>query len=125
MSRAGSIGVRTIQRNVRSAGCRPQKEDTMAYVDGFVVPVPKKKIAAYARMSRKAGKVWMDHGALDYWECTGDDVPYGKRTSFPRSVKVKAGETVFFSWILYKNRAARNRINAKVMKDPCLASMMN
>lgn len=96
----------------------------MAYVDGFIVPVPKKKLAAYARMSRKAGKVWMDHGALDYWECAGDDTPYGKRTSFPRSVKLKAGETVVFSWIMYENRAARDRINAKVMKDPRLADMM-
>jgi uncharacterized protein YbaA (DUF1428 family) len=97
----------------------------MAYVDGFIIPVPKKKVAAYARMSRKAGKVWKDHGALDYWECVGDDVPYGKRTSFPRSVKVKAGETVVFAWIMYKNRTARDRTNAKVMKDPRLAAMMN
>lgn len=97
----------------------------MAYVDGFVVPVPKKNVKAYRKMAQRAGKVWKDHGALDYWECVGDDVPVGKLTSFPRSVKVKKGETVFFSWIVYKNRAARNRINAKVMKDPRLADMMN
>jgi uncharacterized protein YbaA (DUF1428 family) len=95
----------------------------MAYVDGFVVPVPKKNLAAYRRMSRKAGKIWMEYGALEYRECVGDDVPVGKLTSFTRSVKLKAGETVIFSWIVYKSRAQRNRINARVMKDQRLASM--
>ncbi len=97
----------------------------MAYVDGFIVPVPKKKVEAYRKMALKAGKVWKEHGALDYWECIADDVSYGKRTSFPRSVKIKPGETVFFSWILYSSRAARDRINKKVMTDPRLANMMN
>lgn len=89
----------------------------MTYVDGFVVPVPKKKIAAYRSLARKAGKIWMEHGALAFHECVADDVKVGKRTSFPRSVKLKPGETVMFSWIVYRSRASRDRINAKVMKD--------
>lgn len=97
----------------------------MAYVDGFIVPVPKRKMDAYKRMARLGAKVWMEHGALSYHECIADDVKWGKRTSFPRSVKLKAGETVVFSWIVYPSRAARDRISAKVMKDPRLADMMN
>ena len=97
----------------------------MAYVDGFVVPVPKRSRQAYVRMARKAGKVWLDHGALEYRECIADDVKWGKRTSFPRSVKRKASETVWFSWIVYKNRKSRDRVMAKVMKDKRLASMMD
>jgi len=93
------------------------------YVDGFVVPVPKKNVKAYRAMAKLAGKVWMEHGALNYIECIGDDVKKGKWTSFPQSVKLKAGETVFFSWIVYKSRADRNRIVKKVMKDPRLAGM--
>ena len=89
----------------------------MAYVDGFVVPVPKKKLAAYRRLARLAGKVWREHGALDYKECVADDVKMGKWTSFPRSVKLKPGETVVFAYILYKSRAHRDKVNAKVMKD--------
>ena len=95
------------------------------YVDGFVVPVPKRKIDAYRRIARKAGKIWREHGALEYRECVGDDVPMGEVTSFPRSVKVKRGETVVFSWIVYKSRAHRDRVNAKVMSDPRLADMMD
>jgi uncharacterized protein YbaA (DUF1428 family) len=97
----------------------------MRYVDGFVVPVPKKNMQAYRRMALKAGKVWREHGALEFRECIADDVKWGKRTSFPRSVKQKSGETVFFSYIVYKSRAARDRINAKVMKDKRLAKMMD
>jgi uncharacterized protein YbaA (DUF1428 family) len=97
----------------------------MAYVDGYVVPVPRKNLAAYRRMARKAGKVWRDHGALQYMECAADDVKPGKWTSFPQAVKMRPGETVLFSWIVFKNRAARDRINAKVMKDPRLAKMMD
>src|SRR5450755_2924992 len=97
----------------------------MRYVDGFVVPVPKKKMQAYRRMAQKAGKIWREHGALEYTECLADDVKVGKRTSFPRSVKRKPGETVVFSWIVYKSRAQRDRIMAKVMKDPRLADMMD
>jgi uncharacterized protein YbaA (DUF1428 family) len=97
----------------------------MPYVDGFVVPVPQKSLPAYRRLARRAGKVWKDHGALAYVECVADDVKPGKLTSFPQSVKLKRGEVVVFSWIVYPSRAARNRINAKVMKDPRLADMMN
>ena len=97
----------------------------MSYVDGFVVPVPTKNLAAYRRMARKAGKVWRDHGAVDYKECVADDVKPGKHTSFPQSVKLKAGETVVFSWIVYKSRAQRDRVNAKAMADPRLAEMMD
>jgi uncharacterized protein YbaA (DUF1428 family) len=95
------------------------------YVDGFVVPVPKKNLAAYRKLAQKAGKVWREHGALEYVECVGDDVKPGKVTSFPQSVKLKSGETVVFSWIVYKSRAQRDRVMAKVMKDPRLASMMD
>jgi uncharacterized protein YbaA (DUF1428 family) len=97
----------------------------MRYVDGYVVPVPKKNVAAYRRMAQKAGKVWRDHGALEYMECVADDVKPGKHTSFPQSVKLKPGETVVFAYIVYKSRADRDRINAKVMKDPRLANMMD
>lgn len=95
------------------------------YVDGFVVPVPKKNLAAYSRMSRKAGKVWREYGALDYRECAADDVGVGKVTSFPRSVKMKPDETVVFAYIVFKSRKDRDRINALVMKDPRLAKMMD
>jgi len=97
----------------------------MRYVDGFVVPVPKKKVAAYRRMAQKAAKVWRDHGAIEYFECVADDVKPGKHTSFPQSVKLKPGETVVFAYIVYKSRAHRDRVNAKVMKDPRLKSMMD
>ena len=95
------------------------------YVDGFVVPVPKKKRAAYVAMARKAGKVWMEHGALAYCESIADDVIWGKRTSFPRSVKLKSSEVVWFSYIVYKSRKHRDQVMAKVMKDKRLASMMD
>ena len=97
----------------------------MAYVDGFVLPVPTANLAAYRRMAKKAGEVWKDHGALEYHECVADDVQPGKLTSFPQSVKLKDGETVVFAWIVYKSRKDRDRINAKVMADPRLASMMD
>ena len=97
----------------------------MAYVDGFIVPVPKKKLKAYLAMAKKASKVWRDHGALDYKECIADDVKPGKWTSFPQSVKLKKDEIVVFSYIVYKSRAARDKCMAKVMKDPRLASMMD
>ena len=95
------------------------------YVDGFVLPVPKRNTAAYRRMARLAGKVWLDHGALDYVECIADDVKPGKLTSFPQSVKLKKGEAVWFSYIVYKSRRDRDRIMAKVMKDPRLAKFMD
>jgi uncharacterized protein YbaA (DUF1428 family) len=95
------------------------------YVDGFVLPVPKKKLAAYRSMARKAGKIWREHGALEFRECVADDVKRGKLTSFPQAVKLKPGETVFFSYIVFRNKAERNRVNAKVMKDKRLANMMD
>jgi uncharacterized protein YbaA (DUF1428 family) len=95
----------------------------MPYVDGFVVPVPKKKVATYRRMARKAGKIWKEYGALEFHECVADDVKKGKWTSFPRSVKLKPAETVVFSYIVYRSRADRDRINAKVMADPRLGKM--
>jgi uncharacterized protein YbaA (DUF1428 family) len=97
----------------------------MAYVDGFVVPVPKKNVEAYRRMARKAGKVWRDHGAIEFKECVADDVKVGKWTSFPRSVKLKPSETVVFSYIVYRSRAHRDRVMARVMKDKRLANMMD
>jgi uncharacterized protein YbaA (DUF1428 family) len=95
------------------------------YVDGFVLPLPKKNVQAYRRMSQKAGKVWRDHGALEYRECVGDDLKVKGVASFPRLVKTKPGQTVVFAWIVYKSRAHRDRVNAKVMKDPRLAKMMD
>ena len=97
----------------------------MRYVDGFVLPVPKKNVAAYRRMAKTAGKVWREHGALEYIECIADDVKPGKHTSFPQSVKLKPDETVVFAYIVYKSRAHRDSVNAKVMKDPRLAKMMD
>ena len=93
------------------------------YVDGFVIPVPNGQVAAYRRLARKAGKIWMEYGALQYVECVADDVKPGKLTSFPQSVKLKPGETVIFAWIVYGSRAQRDRINTKVMADPRLAGM--
>jgi uncharacterized protein YbaA (DUF1428 family) len=95
------------------------------YVDGFVIPVPKKNLDAYRRLAQKAGKIWREHGALEVRECVAEDVKVGKLTSFPRSVKKKADETVIFSWIVYKSRADRDRVNAKVLQDPRLAKMMD
>jgi uncharacterized protein YbaA (DUF1428 family) len=97
----------------------------MAYVDGFLLPVPKKNLEAYTRMSRRAGKVWREHGALDYKECAGDDLYVKGMVPFPRRIKLKPGETVVFSWIVFKSRAHRDRVNAMVMKDPRLAGMMD
>jgi len=97
----------------------------MAYVDGFVVPVPKKNLAAYRRMARKAGKIWRELGALHYMECVADDVKAGKVTSFPQAVKLKSDEVVVFSWIIFASRRERDRVNKQVMNDPRLASMMD
>jgi uncharacterized protein YbaA (DUF1428 family) len=90
------------------------------YVDGFVLPVPKRNIAAYRRMAQKAGKIWRDHGALDYKECVGDDLKIKMGMPFPRGIRTKPGETVVFAYIVYKSRAHRDQVNAKVMKDPRL-----
>lgn len=97
----------------------------MSYVDGFVLPVPKKKLAEYRKMAAKAGKIWREYGALEYAEYAADDVESGKWTSFPQSVKLKAGETVVFAYIVYQSRAHRDRVNKKVMSDPRILSMCN
>ena len=94
------------------------------YVDGFVAAVPRRKVDVYRRQARKAAKIWREHGALEVRECVAEDVKTGKVTSFPQSVKRKPNETVIFSWIVYKSRAQRDRVNAKVMDDPRLADMM-
>jgi uncharacterized protein YbaA (DUF1428 family) len=90
------------------------------YVDGFVLPVPKKRLDDYRRISQKAGKVWKEHGALEYLECVGDDLKVKMGRPFPRMIKPKAGEAIVFSWIIYKSRAHRDRVNRKVMNDPRL-----
>jgi uncharacterized protein YbaA (DUF1428 family) len=95
----------------------------MPYVDGFVIPVPLKKLDNYRRLAKLAGKIWRDHGALQIRECVADDVQVGKRTSFPRSVKLKRGETVILSYIVYKSRKHRDQVNTKVMNDPRFAKM--
>ena len=96
----------------------------MPYVDGFLLPVPKKNLVAYRRLAQKAGKIWRELGALEYRECSGDDLDVKMGVSFKRVIKLKPGETVVFSWIVYKSRAHRDSVNAKVMKDPRLAKMM-
>ena len=97
----------------------------MKYVDGFVVPVPKKNLAAYRRMAGIAGKVWREHGAIEYVECVADDVKPGKLTSFPQAVNLKPTEVVVFSYIIYKSRAQRDKTLKKVMADPRLRHMMD
>ena len=95
----------------------------MRYVDGFVISIPKKNVPAYRRMAAKAGKIWREHGALEYRECVGDDLKVKIGAPFPRMVKLRRGETVVFSWIVYKSRAHRDRVNAKVMKDQRITGM--
>jgi uncharacterized protein YbaA (DUF1428 family) len=96
----------------------------MKYVDGFVLVVPKKNLKAYARMASLGGKIWKEHGALEYRECVGEDLKVKFGVPFPKVTKAKAGETVVFSWIVYKSRKHRDQVNAKVMKDPRLGAMM-
>jgi uncharacterized protein YbaA (DUF1428 family) len=95
------------------------------YVDGYVLPVPKKNLKAYSRIAKKAGKIWREHGALDYKECVGDDLNVKCGMPFPKQIKLKPGETVVFAYIVFKSRADRDRVNAKVMKDPRLADSMD
>ena len=97
----------------------------MRYVDGYVLPVPKKNLQAYRRMAEKAGKIWREHGALEFRECAGDDLNVKMGVRFSRLMKLKPGETVVFSWIVFKSRTHRDSVNAKVMKDPRLANMMD
>lgn len=95
----------------------------MPYVDGYVLPVPKKKLPAYRRIAQKAGRIWRQHGALEYRECAGDDLRNKWGVPFPRAARARRGETVVFAWIVFKSRAHRDRVNARVMKDKRLASM--
>jgi uncharacterized protein YbaA (DUF1428 family) len=95
----------------------------MRYVDGYVLPVPRKNLGAYRSIARKAGKIWREHGALEFRECAGDDLDVKGMVPFPRTIKLKRGETVVFSWIVFKSRAHRDRVNAKVMSDPRLSGM--
>ena len=96
----------------------------MRYVDGFVLPAPKKNLAAYRRMAQKAGRIWREHGAVEYRECIGDDLKVKGMVSFPKLAKLKPGETVVFSWVVYRTKAHRDRVNAKIMKDPRIMRMM-
>jgi uncharacterized protein YbaA (DUF1428 family) len=93
------------------------------YIDGFVIPVPKKKLPAYLRMAKKASKIWKEYGALDYKECVGDDLDVKFGTSFPKGIKTKPDEAVVFSYIVYKSKAQRDSVNKKIMKDPRIAAM--
>ena len=95
----------------------------MSYVDGFVIPLPKTKVEVYRRLAQKAGRIWREHGALEFRECVLEDAKAIGALSFPRGIRAKPGETVLFSWIVYKSKAHRDRVNAKVMKDPRLAGM--
>jgi uncharacterized protein YbaA (DUF1428 family) len=105
-------------------GAEKHRRIAMKYVDGYVLPVPKKKLPAYRKLAQHAAKIWREHGALEFRECVAEDVKVGKLTSFPRSVKLKPGETVVFSWITFKSRADRDRVNAKVMADERITNMM-
>jgi uncharacterized protein YbaA (DUF1428 family) len=96
----------------------------MKYVDGFVIPLPKKNLPAYRRIAQKAGRIWREHGALEFRECVGDDFAVMVGVPFPRLARARRGETVLFSWIVYKSRSHRDRVNRKVMKDPRMAAMM-
>ena len=97
----------------------------MSYVDGFIIPVPKKYLPTYMKIAKKMAKIWKEYGAIEVRECAADDVKPGKWTSFPRSVKMKSNETVVFSYIVYKSRKDRDKVNAKVMKDPRMPKLMN
>jgi uncharacterized protein YbaA (DUF1428 family) len=95
------------------------------YVDGFLIPIPRQNVAAYRRLAQKACKVWMEHGALEYRECIGDDMSPKMPATFPKMLENKRGDTVIFSWIVYKSKQHRDRVIAKVMKDPRILAMMD
>lgn len=97
----------------------------MAYVDGFLLAVPKKKLPEYLRIAKRAGRIWRDYGAIEYRECVGDDLVIKMGMPFPRAAKAKPGETVVFSWVVYRSRGHRDQVNRKVMKDPRIAAMMD
>ena len=122
---AGAESSQPTNARTRSVALPIHPENVMHYVDGFVLAVPQAQLAEYRKMARLGGKVWKEHGALDYVECVADDVKPGKHTSFPQAVKLKAGEVVVFSYIVYRNRRERNRINKLVMADPRLAKYMD
>ena len=109
---------------VRSLSQRDQGISMAHYVDGIVIPLPKKNVDHYRRGAQKAGKIWREHGALEFRECAGDNLNIKMRKPFPRGIKTKPGETVLFSYIVFKSRAHRDRVNAKVMRDPRLAKLM-
>jgi uncharacterized protein YbaA (DUF1428 family) len=115
--------VKTNCRNAKQGTTR--EEGPISYVDGYVLPVPAKNLQAYRRIAQKAGKIWREHGALEYRECVGDDLDVKGLVPLPRRIKLKPGETVVFAWIVFKSRAHRDRVNAKVMKDPRLSDMMD
>ena len=123
----GAWALDGMRRFRATAGRAPpsEKGTPMPYVDGFVLPVPRKNLAAYRRIAAKAGRIWKEYGALEYRECVGDDLRNNWAVAFPRLAKVKPGETVVFSWIVYKSRAHRDRVNKKVMKDPRMGKMMD
>ena len=110
---------------MRGPKTSPLKEKLMRYVDGYVLPVPRKNLQAYLRIAGKAAKIWREHGALEYRECVGDDLKVKWGLGFPRMARAKPRETVVFSWIVFKSRAHRDRVNAKVMKDARLTSMVD
>lgn len=95
----------------------------MQYVDGYVLPVLRRNVPVYRRLARTAGRIWREHGALAFRECVGDDLDVKMGVPFPRQVKLRRGETVVFSWIVFKSRAHRDRVNAKVFNDPRIAKM--
>ena len=113
------------RRALSCSRVKHQQGAFMHYVDGFVLPVPRKKLAAYRRMAKYSGRIWMEYGALQYVECVADDVKPGKRTSFPQSVKLKKGEVVVFSYIVYKSRKQRDRILKKIMVEPRFKKYMD
>jgi alkaline phosphatase len=103
----------------------PERKQVMKYVDGYVLVVPKKNLPAYRKMAATAAKVWMDHGAIEYRECVGEDLKSPCGIAFPKLTNAKTSDTVVFSWITYKSRAQRDKVNAAVMKDPRIAKMMS
>jgi uncharacterized protein YbaA (DUF1428 family) len=113
-----------VQSSIFNLQSENDLEVQMPYVDGFVVPLPRKKLGVYRRIARQAGKIWKQHGALEYRECAGEDLKQNMGLPFPRLARLKPGEMVMFSWIVYKNRRDRDRVNAKVMKDPRMERMM-
>jgi uncharacterized protein YbaA (DUF1428 family) len=120
-----SASLEAPQLPAEQAPASPEEVRMARYVDGFVLPVPTKNVKTYRRMAQKAGRIWREHGALEYRECVGDDLNVKGMVPFTRGVKTKPGETVVLAWIVFKSRAHRDRVNAKVMKDPRLANMMD